>query len=460
MSFLRWWRWNARRLKGIVEANVASGHENNYGGTGTFMAINRPRYNTMLTTGLLLFGLTLPLSKSAGNVLIFLIYPFVVAGVLLYQDVKESVVSHIKQPLTPAFFFIYLVALIGVFFSASYADGFKATYMFLSLPAIYLMVSVPLDAVSEGDRRYRLAEKLLIAFLIGLLFLNLIGAMTYLGIVGDKKFVLPLQPMHVHHIWFSNINALGLYTAAAFLLFSRRTLTNRTKWFLFSFIALAVVGVLLSTSRTAWFGIMLTSVIMAFLVKKSWKVFLITSAGTALAGIAVYLAIPFVHDRITAIASDIASFFAGVTATNIGERFLMWKAATQMFLSNPLLGVGTGNYVPTMAGYISAGRFPEDLRQFNQPHNIYFFALATNGLFGLGVLLYFFYRVFRLSLPVLWQGEGSRDRLFAFLAVATAIHFMIAGFTDSFFNIQILRYAFVFMMGVCVRESVTTARSF
>ena len=199
------------------------------------MTANRPRYNTIVATGLVLFALSLPLSKSAGNILLFLIYLFVIAGVLLYRDVKEAVVSSIKQPLTPAFFFIYLVALAGVFLSEKYADGLKATNLFLSLPAIYLMVSVLIDAVPDGDKRYRFAESLLAAFLIGLLFLNLIGVLTYLGIVGDKKFVLPLAPMHLHWIWFSNINALGLYTAAAFLLYSRRALTTGVKWLLFLF---------------------------------------------------------------------------------------------------------------------------------------------------------------------------------------------------------------------------------
>ncbi len=135
-------------------------------------------------------------------------------------------------------------------------------------------------------------------------------------------------------------------------------------------------------------------------------------------------------------------------------RFLMWKAAIMMFLSNPLVGVGTGGYVPTMASYIASGQFPEFLNQFNQPHNMYLFALATNGLLGLASLLYLFYRILILSLPVIRRGQG--DRLFAFLATATAVHYLIAGLTDSFFNIQILRYTFVFIMGVCIRNSIVS----
>jgi O-antigen ligase len=403
--------------------------------------------------------LTLPLSKSAGNVLLFLICPAVAASALFYKDIREYFAPHIKQPLTPAFLLIFLVAFVGVFFSEKYADGFSVSNKFLSLPTIYLMAAVVLETVPDEEKRYKTAESVLMAFLIGLTALNIIGVMTYLGIVGHKKFVLPLAPLHVHHIWYSNINALGLYTTAAFLLYSRRALSRHAKVFFFSFMALAILGILLSISRTAWLGILVTTAIMAFLMKKSWKVLFITTLGTAAAGIAAYISIPFIHDRIRAIASDISNFSAGVTATNIGERFLMWKAAILMFLSNPLMGVGTGNYVPTMTAYVNAGRFPETLLQYNQPHNMYFFALATNGLIGLAALLYIFYRILKITVPLTQSAGGEKGRLFAFLAVATAIHFLIAGLTDSFFNIQILRYAFAFIMGVCVRESVSSARS-
>ncbi len=50
--------------------------------------------------------------------------------------------------------------------------------------------------------------------------------------------------------------------------------------------------------------------------------------------------------------------------------------------------------------------------------------------------------------------SGGDGLLLAFLAMATAVHFMIAGFMDSFFNIQILRYSFAFIMGVCIRGCV------
>jgi O-antigen ligase len=321
------------------------------------------------------------------------------------------------------------------------------------------MASVLLEAVRDEEKRYKTAESVLMAFLIGLTALNIIGVLTYLGVVGDKKFVLPLAPLHLHWIWFSNINALGLYTAASFLLYPRSAPSRGRTLFLYAFTALAVLGILLSTSRTAWLGILVTSLIMIFIVSRSRRVFFITAAGVAVVCIALYLFIPIIRSRILEIGSDIAKFTAGEAATSLGERFVMWKAAFTMFLSHPIMGVGSGDYVPTVSAYVSSGKFPPFLLDYNQPHNIYLFALATNGLIGLAALLYIFYRILKITVPIMLPAGGEKGRLFAFLAVATAIHFLIAGLTDSFFNIQILRYAFAFIMGVCVRQSVISARS-
>ena len=57
---------------------------------------------------------------------------------------------------------------------------------------------------------------------------------------------------------------------------------------------------------------------------------------------------------------------------------------------------------------------PSFLLGFNQPHNIYLFSLATNGIVGLAALLFIFYRSLRSAVPVLRSdGEG---KVFAFLA--------------------------------------------
>jgi hypothetical protein len=83
---------------------------------------------------------------------------------------------------------------------------------------------------------------------------------------------------------------------------------------------------------------------------------------------------------------------------------------------------------------------------------MFLFTLATNGLIGLSALLYVFYSSMRLGIASA-QAEGGR-RMFAFLTIATTVHFMVGGMTDSFLNIQMLRYTFGFMAGVCIRSSL------
>jgi len=421
--------------------------------------MERSRYYAVLTGSLLLFGFTLPLSKSAGNVLIFLAYLIAAAAILFDENFKRAIVPTIKQPLILPFSLYCLIAFIGVYFTQEYSDGFHVANKFLSLPAIYLMITVLLEVSPDKEQAYLRAQKALLAFLVGLMVLNCIAMMTYLGLIGQKKFILPLAPMSVHHIWFSNINAIGLYTAASFYLFPLDRFQNKLRIFLVSFVVLAILCILLSLSRTAWFGIILTSLIMAFLVSKNKKVFSTLLIAAIVACIALYSMVPIVHERVRLISEDISKFMAGdLSYTSLGGRFFMWKAAIMMFLTNPLTGVGTGGFVPTMAEYIQSGRFPEFFLVFIQPHNMYLFALATNGIPGFAALLFIFYRALKFALPIV-KRENNEERLFAFLAAATVVHFMIAGLTDSFFNIQILRYTFIFIMGVCVRTSLDRGSS-
>ena len=134
----------------------------------------------------------------------------------------------------------------------------------------------------------------------------------------------------------------------------------------------------------------------------------------------------------------------------------MWKASLRMFRSAPLVGVGTGDYIHAMEEFRRLRLLPRYLLDYNQPHNMYVFALATNGVVGCAALLYVFYRSLRYAAANM--RASGHGRFYAFLTMAGAVHFLAAGFLDSLFNIQILRYSFAFVMGVCVRASLPPLR--
>jgi O-antigen ligase len=396
----------------------------------------------------MLFSATLALSKSAANVLLTLTYIAIGVQVLRDRVFRLAIRDQALQPLVLPLLVYAGVAVVGLAYTERFSDGIGIVNKIAGLCLVYWMTATVIGIGEEGSRT-RLSEDLLMLFLAGLLVLDAIGLLTYLGVIGQRKFTLPVYPLHVHHIWFANLNALGLYAALSLLLFGSGPVTAIRRRLLYSLIPLALFSILFSTSRTAWLGLAVTGIVMAYLAVPRKRLFFAALGIATTCCILAYLIVPLVHERIDGGLADIAQYAQGSRETSMGWRFLMWKASVAMFLSNPVFGIGTGDYVISMERFIGSGAYPESLLQFNQPHNMYLFALATNGLLGLGALLYLFYRIFAASLPGR-STDGPQWQ--SFLASAVAVHFLIAGLTDSLFNIFILRYSFAFFMGICVRN--------
>lgn len=407
----------------------------------------------IIFAGLLLLSFSLALSKSAANILLALLLLYVIALAVSRREFRTAIVKNGSQPLLLSLVLFVSVAVIGLLFTQNMRDGVGIVNKFFGLLLVYVMVSVLLDWLERRKGETGVAERLLLAFLAGIFVLDVIAVPSYLGIAGDNQITRSITPLlNIHHIWFANLNAVGMYAASGILLFPPLSASAREKAFLVSFVILDGASVLLSASRSAWLGMLITAIVLAYLCVKKKKTYFMLVGAVITAAVLLYLFSGIVHMRVNRVASEISLFLAGHASTDVGQRFLMWKAAFRMFLSNPLFGVGTGDYVSTMNSYMASGEFPAYLAQFNQPHNMYLFALAANGIVGLAALLYIFYRSLRFSAPLLRAGGG--ERLFAFLAVGTAVQYLVAGMTDSFFNIQILRYTFGFVMGVCVRSSM------
>jgi O-antigen ligase len=407
-----------------------------------------------MTVILLLFALFLPLSKSAVTVLVGVAALYLLSLAIAKGAYRAELKHFLDQPLLVPVLLPVGVAIAGLFLTTHFSDGLGVVNKLATLPLAYLVITVLVGAADSGSGGSRTAETALLMFIAGVLLLDGIAVLTYLGIIGQRKFMLPMYPMNVHQIWFANLNAVGVYSALSFLLFGIAKGSRALRVFLAAFLGFAVFSMLFSLSRTAWFGLLATGIVLSYLQtgKKQWFLLALTIAiaGSLLA----YQFSAIVQGRVNSIFSDIALYARGETYSSLGNRFVMWKAAFSMFLSNPLLGVGTGDYMATMHEYVAAGTVPEWILGYNQPHNMYLFALATNGILGLAALLYLFIRIFAHVLPV---GETpTKQRQMSFLAAAIAIHYLVAGMTESLFNIFILRYAFAFLMGICVRRSIQT----
>lgn len=408
-------------------------------------------HHKILIVFLSVFSLSLALSKTAVNVVMTLSYLTSLILIVRYQEYRRSILSNVNQPLVVPLLAYLAVAVIGITYTERIADGVGIANKVAGLLLVYFMSSVVIDTVRSTDEREKLTDNLLLIFIGGIVILDVIGLLTYFGIVGNRRFMLPVMPLNVRHIWSANLNAVGIYAAASFFLAGKAQLSQRKRKFLIVFIVMAILSILLSIARTAWLGMLTTGIVLTYLYTPKKRIFFSTLAASIAGCILLYHFIPFVHDRMNTIYTDIVVYSAsgGDAYSSLGDRFVMWKASLKMFLTNPVFGIGTGDYVASINEYISTGLLPARMSEYNQPHNMYLFSLATNGLLGLGALLFIFYRILTTTRSV--HIVSQEQRQLYFIATAVAIHYLVAGMTDSLFNIFILRLSFAFIMGICIR---------
>lgn len=136
-------------------------------------------------------------------------------------------------------------------------------------------------------------------------------------------------------------------------------------------------------------------------VKNFWIIFFIV-----LVTIIILLTQTRMYQRINAGMQDIAIYHTNKN-TSLGARFQMWSIAINLFLENPILGVGRRNYSLFLEKRFHQGIAPEFLTQFNNAHNEYLNTAAETGLLGLLslMLLLFipgllFYKNYRSNRPM------------------------------------------------------------
>ncbi len=412
--------------------------------------------NNITAACFLLYSLTLPLSKSVSSIVMGLIYLIFFAALCRDRTLTRLIREGLHQPLTVPILLYIGMSIIGVIYAKDLMEGLRVVKHQSNLLLVYLMVSAFIDSGEDPEKRSSFAEMMLAVFILGVFLLDLIGVMTYLGLIGRAKHVIPLSPLGMHHIWFGNVNAVALFSAASLAMFSRSAKGLKAGAGLAFFAVVGLVSVLLSMSRTAWLGILCTGVIFIYFLFENKKKFYAAVVSVLALCVLLYTFNGIVHQRVHLVFSDISRFFSGDATTSIGLRFMMWKMSFKLFLSHPVFGVGTGGYAEAMSEYVRSGRFPGLILPYNQPHDMYFFALATNGILGLSALLYIFLKALKFSKKLAVSDDARK--LFGFVALSTAVQFVIAGLTDSVMNIHVLTVLFAFMMGVCERKSLSQLR--
>ncbi len=102
------------------------------------------------------------------------------------------------------------------------------------------------------------------------------------------------------------------------------------------------------------------------------------------------------------------------------DRFYMWRGALRIFLTNPLIGVGTGGY-RTVLKDMGDPEWPG----IAHPHNNILDMAVSFGLMGIIVIFWFFWEIFKNS----WR---ERKSPLGFFVLSTVLVMFVGGLVDTY----------------------------
>lgn len=201
----------------------------------------------------------------------------------------------------------------------------------------------------------------------------------------------------VDRIMYTPALALAGYLAGHQWLFGNVSRRMRIAYALF--FATTIINLVFSGGRAGLLGFLVLLVLLIFqrfarrpvLAACVACLAIVVLCGTA------YGTSDYFQKRVDAMVSNIQNYETTVN-TSVGLRLTYYANAWRLFMSNPLIGIGAGDY-PAEYEKVNAIYSPKWEPAWN-PHNQYLLALTSAGLLGgIALFLTLFYPMFRKGLP-------------------------------------------------------------
>ncbi len=190
-----------------------------------------------------------------------------------------------------------------------------------------------------------------------------------------------------------------------------------------------LIGSALSQSRGGWVALPFLGLVLIWYARRYVSIKEIaTMLALTLVIVGVIYILPQtgVQIRVNIALLDIEAYLNGhysvdpskISSTSV--RFEMWKAAWLIFLDNPILGVGWGNYVVETKALIEQGIINQEASGYPHAHNQFLSALAKGGLLGflaVAILLFYPLSIFLKYTHIKYQPEINRFALAGFIFI-------------------------------------------
>jgi putative inorganic carbon (hco3(-)) transporter len=310
---------------------------------------------------------------------------FIVGTIILYAICSKKaslLLKNNKYRNAAIFFFAALCAsFCGAFATHTASSAIVMFIDILKVSAMYIMIVGAVDT-----------EKKLIKFLW--LYMLLLVWIYLEPLVLYKMGNMALSRGHLRGVTglFAHYNSLGLIIVLA-LIFIVELLKFHKKiilrGILVFFLICALMALVLTSSRTAYLGLMAVGIFMVLCSRKKIRNLIIA----VVVAVIVFSLSPSEYQERFLSMGKMGDVLTGqeVTDDTIGNRWQIVKDAWAIFLDYPIFGCGLNSFAQ-----VRAKRFI----RYQMSHNLYMQVLTDTGIIGFSAFAYFIFIIFTSCLCV------------------------------------------------------------
>lgn len=338
-------------------------------------------------------------------------FVYVLSGLLLLVwlaegGIAEKIKNILRSRVCLAFLAYYLVFLLAMLWTEDATTGWRMVER--QKPFLLFLLYW-----SSAEPEYR--ERYISAFIAGLIVCAVLAHYNLMQLywfpdwprgVRVFKSIGDTAPF-VDRIMYAPILALGAYFSLHRAVFS---ISMSSRLCAIGITSLLLSNLSFSGGRAGMVMFIVLCIALVFQrIAARRKALVICAVFLPLFFFSAYNTSGFVAERIDNAIADIRVFDKNPN-TSVGQRLVYWTTSFQLFIRNPVIGVGSGDFQKEYAK-IKPERWQATPDSYN-PHNQFLMTAALTGLIGLMLLLFIFY-----SAAVSGNDARTKTVLIGFAAV-------------------------------------------
>jgi O-antigen ligase len=381
-------------------------------------------------------GASIPISTTLDGVLVLTAF----VAWLLGGDWREKRARVRANPAALAALGFLALLLIGMAWGpGTLRDGW---YYFNKYNDLVLVAVVGGLLADERDR-----QRALLAFMAAMALTLVLSYAIRLGLLpveesfGRGRDNPTVFKLHITHGLFM---ALAAFLAAVHALHAS---DRRWRFALVAFALLAAFNVLFMIQARTGHLVLGVLGVYFFVSRWRWRGMAMATAVAAMTFGAAYLADAPLVGRIAKASSELEEWQArGGSETSTGLRMNYVRTTAAIVREHPIIGVGTGGFVPAYRAKIAGTPVPES----NNPHNQYLLTAAQLGAVGLLALLGLF--------AVMWWQAARLDSAAKMAARGLVLTIAVGCVLNSLLIDHAEGLLFAWMAGVLFAAPLVSAR--